>query len=87
MKSYNYYEVFYRKPGVDDYFCNGFATRREAVDFSSQIITSRYTPLYVKINGEPVPPEEFNNLMIAANLQGVEDYEPAKAAALATVPA
>ena len=87
MKSYNYYEVFYRKPGVNDYFCNGFATRREAVDFSSQLMTSRSTLLYVKINGKPVPPDEFNNLMIAANLQGVEDYEPARPAPLAAVPA
>ena len=87
MKSYDYYEVFYRKPGVDDYFCNGFATRREAVDFSAELMTKRSTLLYVKINGKPLPPEEFNNLMIAANLQGAEDYVTAKPATLATVPA
>ena len=87
MKSHNYYEVFYRKPEVDDYFCNGFATRREAVDFSAQLISNRFTLLYVKINGKPVPPEEFNNLIIAANLQGVEDYEPARPATLVVAPA
>ena len=87
MKSYNYYEVFYRKPDVNDYFCNGFPTRKEAVDFSAQVINSRCTLLYVKINGKPVPPEEFSNLVIAATLQGNESYEPAKVAVLAPVAA
>ena len=85
MKSQNYYEVFYRKPGEDDYFCNGFTTRKEAVDFSAQLFVNRFTLLYVKVNGKPVPPEEFNNLIIAANLHGVEEYQPPKPETLTTV--